>query len=295
MSKNEYETGLEKPLSEIILDEYHVVIGTETNLPELAYLPKKTFLLKSRNHHDLKSEFPENNNVGEWGHGFFYITINDQVFSFFSFGPAGDGSNITGNLSTCDYSITEVTYLYRLRISEVNAKKIKKDVDKIRKNSNSYFYNEETREYKENKSESKNKKKYRALTNSTCAKEAEQILRRHLGSKVPDGNGYVKYGVLSIPAVNPYSWWEKLEKSSLEKFKFPEYPKTGKAEKKLGKILKKNIPHLVHRLYGPALESFYDEDVILWKEGDDASKAEYWFLQEGDDDPLIEWGYINEL
>lgn len=292
MSEKQYETDLEKPVSEVTLDEYFVVIGTETNLPELAYLPKKTFLLKTENHHDLKSEFDENNGVGEWGHGFFYVTKNNIVYSFFSFGPAGNASNIIGNLSTCDYPITEVTYLYRLRISEENANKIRKDVQEIRRNSNSYFYNEETKQYEENVSKNK---KYRALTNATCAKEAEKILKRHLGKKIPDGKGYVKYGVLSIPAVNPYSWWEKLEKSSLDKFKYPEYPKTGKAEEKLAQILKNDSPNFVHRLYGPNLTNFYDEQIILWKDGDDAAKSEYWFLQEGDEDPLIEWEYINEI
>lgn len=294
MKNKEYETNVEKPITEVQLDEYYVVIGTETNLPELAYLPKKTVLLKTRNHHDLKTPLPENNNTAEWGHGFFYVTKNDEVFSFFSYGPAGDESNITGNTSTCDYPVTEVTHLYRLKISEQHAKNIALDVNKIRKKSNSIIFDEEKNEYVNNESAGKDKKKYRALTNSTCAKEAEKILKKHLGVKVPDGNGYIKYGVFSIPAVNPYSWWEKLQKSSLEKLKYPEFPKTGKAEIKLGKVLSDGMSEFVHRLYGPNLSDYYEADSIIWRTGDDAAKDEYWFLQVGDPDPLIEWGYINE-
>ncbi|RKG29025.1 hypothetical protein D7V32_16855 [Acinetobacter tianfuensis] len=294
MKNRNFETDLENPQTEVQLDEYYVVIGTETNLPELAYLPKKTFLLKTRNHHDLKTAFPENNDTGEWGHGFFYVIKNDEVFSFFSYGPAGDGSNITGNISTCDYPITEVTHLYRLRISEENAKKIAIDVNKIRKLSNSFIFDEERKEYVNNETIEKDKKKYRALTNSTCAKEAEKILRRHLGEKVPKGNGYVKYGFFSIPAVNPYSWWENLQKSPLKLEKYPEFPKTGKAEIMLGQVRKDGKDEFVHRLYGRNLSSFYEEDTIIWRTGDDATKEEYWILQIGDKDPLIEWGYLND-
>lgn len=291
MNNKQYQTDLDNPISEVALDEYYVVIGTETNLPELAYLPKRTFALKSKNHHDLKSEFPENNNSGEWGHAFFYITKNQEVLTFFSFGPAANGNNIIGNLSTCDYPITEVSYLYRAKINEDSARKIMFDVNQIRKKSLSMIFDEEKQEYIENNS---SEKKYRALTNSTCAKEAEKILKKNLGDIIPDGKGFVKYGPISIPAVNPYSWWEKLQKSSLNKFKYPQYPELGIAKSMLGKIMKDNEPNYVHRLYGRNLTHYYNSEDIIWREGDDATKEEYWVLGVGDVDPLVDWGYINE-
>ncbi|ALH94438.1 hypothetical protein [Acinetobacter equi] len=296
MQNNKYSTDIDEPLTEIQLDEFHVVIGTETNLPELAYLPKRTIFLKTRNHHDLKTGFPENNYNGEWGHGFFYITKNQEVYSFFSFGPAGDGSSITGRFSTCDYSITEVAHLYRLRISRKEAEDIANSVKDIRKKSRSYIYNEETDEFELNETINSEKKKYRVLTNETCAKEAEKILKKHLGKKIPNGKGYIKFDILSIPAVNPYSWWEKLEKSTLDKYKYPEYPKLGRAEIKLGQVSKDDSNEFIHRLYGPSLTDFYDPDTIIWRTGENATEIEYWTLLEGDVDPLIEWGYLeNDL
>ena len=107
--------------------------------------------------------------------------------------------------------------------------------------------------------------------------------------KVSNGSAYIRYGMLSIPAVNPYSWWKILQKSAFEKSKYPKFPETSKVEILLEKIRKKIIEEFVHRLGGRELILFYNEDSIVWQTGDDAKKEEYWILQIGDLAPSIEW------
>jgi len=135
----------------------------------------------------------------DYGHAFFYVTKNDKVEIFFSFGPKGLAvpGKYTDEYSgerpgNTNYSITEITRLFRLIISEEMAIKVKKNSDMFTAKVNAgteYFY---------------------AFMNDTCAETARDILSKS-GISTPPGSGPVK-GVdhdritTRGSFVNPYKW-----------------------------------------------------------------------------------------
>ncbi len=121
MSDKKYTTDIDKPITEVEINKYYLVIGTEANATYAYQNAKVTFSSKIAKHQYLTGP-----NL-DWGHAFFYIVENDDIFSFFSFGPSAGkklGDNkIIGNASTCQYPISEVTQLYVLDINVDEAKK----------------------------------------------------------------------------------------------------------------------------------------------------------------------------
>jgi len=136
----------------------------------------------------------------DYGHAFFYITKNNEVDIFFSFGPKGLAvpGKITDEYSgarpgSTNYSITEVTRLFRLKISEEIAINVKDNADAFTAKVNA------------------GTEHYYAFMNDTCAETARDILSAG-GVSTPPGSGPIK-GVGSDEIttmgsfVNPYSWY----------------------------------------------------------------------------------------
>lgn len=135
----------------------------------------------------------------DYGHAFFYITRNNEVEVFFSFGPKGLAApgKITDEYSgprpgDTNYRITEITRLFRLRISEEMAVKVKTvaDIftDKVNAGTEHYY----------------------AFMNDTCAETARDILSEG-GISTPSGSGPIKGvgsdGITTMGSfVNPYKW-----------------------------------------------------------------------------------------
>lgn len=283
-----YQTEEGKPISVVQVDKYYVVIGVEAN-NENAYRDEKiTFSHKVAKHQILTGQ------GFDYGHAFFYVVKNDEVFCFFSFGPSAGkklGNNALGNASTCQYPITEVAQLFYIEIVAEIADLIKKDVSQLYKESNNFIYNKESGEWESIKS---NDKKYRVLSNETCAKEAEHILKKHLNERVPSGLGYVKWKKISKKEVNPYAWHENLVSSGLKKYTFPEYPKIGKGVDLLVAFNKKTSNGEIEKIYTYYLRTehannLYSEPMDPIFDKDDTDE---WRLLEGDLDPLKEYGYI---
>lgn len=135
----------------------------------------------------------------DYGHAFFYVTKNNKVDVFFSFGPKGlaVSGKFTDEYSgarpgNTNYSITEITRLFRLKISEEMAVKVKKNSDIFTAKVNTgteYYY---------------------AFMNDTCAETARDILSES-GISTPPGSGPVKGvgsdGITTMGSfVNPYKW-----------------------------------------------------------------------------------------
>lgn len=289
MSKNSKYTDLNEPTSEIHIDQYYVVIGIEAN-NENAYQEEKiNFSSKTAKH-----QFLSGPNL-DWGHAFFYVVHNEKVFCFFSFGPSAGkklGENkVIGNASTCQYPVSEVAQLYVLKINESIAKAIKIDVNKMYLQSNNEIYDEDTGNWVSNTS---NDKKYRAITNETCAKEAYSILNRYLKMEVPNAYGYVKLYGVSKKAICPYAWNEHLIENNLEHHTYPEYPIIGKAKDLLAAFEFQNEEgfselRYTYYLRTSEINSIFSENMSPeYTEGTDTD----WILKEGDKDPLKKNGYL---
>lgn len=290
MNEKKYITEINQPITEIEVNEYYLVIGTEANASYAYQNAKITFSSKSAKHQYLTGP-----NL-DWGHAFFYVVENDDVFSFFSFGPSAGkklGENkVIGNASTCQYPIGEVAQLYVLNISEDEAKKIKNEVSKMYEKSNNHFYNHETNEWEQKKS---NDKKYRAITNETCAKEAYRILSDILDKKIPDAYGYVKMYGISKKAICPFAWNEHLFNSNLKHYSYPEYPNVGKAKELLAafKFKINNEEEDLKYTYFLRTDSANNMNYgVMVPEFDDENTTD-WFLSEGDEDPLKIYSYFN--
>ncbi len=146
----------------------------------------------------------------DFGHAFFYVTKrpvlfdNDIVDTFFSFGPAalGEGGKITDEYNgerqgNTKYAISEKTKMFRLRISQAQAEKIKT-------NSNKFS----------NKVDSK-KILYDTSLNNTCAETERDILSAsHVltpdghGSVIGTGNIAIDIATYNLAFVNPYMWFK---------------------------------------------------------------------------------------
>lgn len=141
----------------------------------------------------------------DYGHAFFYLTKNNIVTVFFSFGPKGLAvpGKITDEYSGArpgdtSYGITEVTRLFRLKISEEMAGKVSKAskvfTEKVNAGSEHYY----------------------AFMNDTCAETARDVLIDG-GVSTPSGSGPIK-GVgadeitMAGSFVNPYKWYDSFSK-----------------------------------------------------------------------------------
>lgn len=291
-TNEKYRTEEGEPTTVVQVDKCYLIIGVEVNVEEAYRVEKIMFSRKVARHQILEGV------NSDFGHGFFYVVKNNKVDSFFSFGPTGhkDKGNIIGRSSTCQYPISEVTQLFYLEIEKEKAEKIKKDVKKIFDNSNNEIYDKKLKVWVEQKS---NVKKYRVTTNETCAKEAENILKKHLKDKVPSGMGYIKYNKISMKAINPYAWHESLVKSKLKKYTYPEYPQVGKAAELLAAYNKKKANDETEKIYTYYLRSEGSNEIFTqkWKVQMDPvfnkeDNDDNWWLYEGVDDPLQKYGYI---
>lgn len=289
MENKAYLTDVNKPLTDVEVDKYYLVIGVEANASSAYQEAKITFSSKTAKHQYLSGP-----NL-DWGHAFFYIVENDTVFSFFSFGPSGGkklGENrFIGNASTCQYLIGEVAQLYILDINADIANQIKAEVDSVKRKSNNQIYNEKTEEWEYKES---NDKKYRAITNETCAKEAFSILYKALSLRIPDAHGYVKMYGISKGTICPYAWHENLNNSKLEHYTYPEYPKIGKAKELLAAFKNENNTEIDDSIYTYYLRTEHANGInfgVMVPEFDKDNTTD-WRLLEGEEDPLIVYSYF---
>ncbi len=141
----------------------------------------------------------------DYGHAFFYITQNDKVTVFFSFGPNGMAppGKITNEYTgprpgTTSYAIGETIRLFRLKITEEMAVNVKSEAKCFTEKVNA------------------GKEHYHAFMNDTCAETARDILSAG-GVATPSGSGPVKgIGINALTSnasfVNPYKWYSDFTK-----------------------------------------------------------------------------------
>lgn len=138
----------------------------------------------------------------DYGHAFFYITKNDKVITFFSFGPAGLDNDpgwgkdeYTGvRPATISYKVSELARAYRLKLSKEQAESVVANVAVFSKDV-------ETGE-----------EHYTAAYNDTCAETARDILSSS-DIDTPSGSGPIIGTGLDAASslgsfVNPYKWYE---------------------------------------------------------------------------------------
>ena len=258
---SEVKTEANKPQEEVIVDKYFLLLGFETNFAETAFIEKEVgiFIKKKEYVQILEGE------GRDYGHAFFYVTKNDVVESFFSFGPREElgeikykGGEVAGNEkpyangyvnkrpSDSHYEITEVTRIFKLALTEKKFQKIVKKVEELEKKI-------------------AEGKPYHVLMNDTCAEEAEDILDDIIDD-FPDGKGYVDIGIMIPPfkVVNPYMWCYQCFLKYGKPYKYPEYPELGKAKN------------------------------ILDPDGEFECSVIAWNLKKGDSDPLHDHGYYDQ-
>ncbi|WP_445116370.1 hypothetical protein [Acinetobacter sp. WZC-1] len=222
-------TEINKPTVTVTLNEYAIVVGFEVNYPNAFVIQDNGWITKSNERTQLLDI--------DYGHAFFYVTKNDIVEVFFSFGPKGAGKDgwfnqgnsqspngwntgavvkngyASSRPGTPDYGISEKTTLYRMLVSEKIAKKIIEETNKVRTEIVS------------------GDQKYTAWVNDTCAETAYDILVNYI-SNLPKGVGAVKQsGAPVLKVINPYMWHYNFTQS---KFAKPEiiYPSLAKTSGK---------------------------------------------------------------
>lgn len=135
----------------------------------------------------------------DYGHAFFYITKDDLVTVFFSFGP--NGAAVPGKITdeyngprpgNTSYAVTEISKLFRLEINETQA-------DNVLKAATDFT-----------SKVAAGTEKYNASNNDTCAETARDILKEG-GVKTPSGSGHITgigldFITKTFTFVNPYMW-----------------------------------------------------------------------------------------
>lgn len=128
------------------------------------------------------------------------MTKNGIVEFFFSFGPNGYAvpTKVTDEYSgerpgDTEYPISEVTQLFRQKITEQQALKVQKKADEFKSRVNAGLEN------------------YYVLMNDTCAETARDIIVSG-GIPTPEGDSPVKGGGIDkvttkFNFVNPYAWY----------------------------------------------------------------------------------------
>lgn len=261
---NSAVTQANKPETDVIIEKYYLLIGFETNRIGLSFVKKelKIFKRKMDYVHIISGVNSKGIDIGDYGHAFFYLTKNNKVETFFSFGPADDAKvktklnnadtakpyadgGVNTRLATADYEISEVVRIFRIEITKVEFDKIMNKTDRVKKAV-------------------LRGKPYRALTNDTCAEEAEDILDGILEG-FPRGKGYVENDGKYLPfkVVNPYMWHMQIDKKYKEVYMYPEYPHKGKAFS------------------------------LMNTKGEHEYSVIAWILVKGVDDPLFRHGYYS--
>ncbi|WP_201634480.1 hypothetical protein [Psychrobacter immobilis] len=188
---------------QVISNQYYLVVGFEVNHIATAF----------RNN-------TQNLNV-DYGHAFFFTVKNGKIITVYSFGPKGAATPTKRELAagidefsgrrpaTINYPITEVSRLYKFRISKKQLIAIKKQADQFKKKVIS------------------GEEKYTAYMNDTCAEAAKDVLD-DANIDTPSGKGYIttpsgtanflfepsyidgrKVPFTGAMFVNPYSWYDQ--------------------------------------------------------------------------------------
>ncbi|MGU4293662.1 hypothetical protein [Escherichia coli] len=149
----------------------------------------------------------------DFGHAFLYVTKNNLVTDFFSFGPTkviapeGEKSDsIKKRVGMVNFPIKETSKIFRFTITK---KQVEKIHSKIKSFSNKVDNKEEY---------------FDVVTNNTCAK-VSQLLLEQAGISTPESSSHVKsskeedYNWLTetFNFANPYKWYN----SFLKQFEHP--------------------------------------------------------------------------
>ena len=224
------ERRLAKPIeensyTEHIEDLHYVVIGFEVNHPEVY----EKLILTDDHDSSIEVEMPVHQVASDPGHTFMYLVKRQNATIFFSLGPMANdslrleeyrrennmhlqeeiermiGTNPQATLGyelgntlqraygkgTPDYHIPEATKLFKLVIREEQ-------------------YNELYQKMEIMREEVKNGKRYYNIFNNfTCASAVREILGDTIPN-LPQGRSAVLVG--SIHAINPYAFYEDMEK-----------------------------------------------------------------------------------
>ena len=216
-------TSSTHPTTTLTAASYTITVGFEVNVPNALVEKKYSIFSKEKKLTQILDI--------DYGHAYFYVSKNDVVEAFFSFGPsqlgkvgwfnqgrtypiANTGAVVKGGYAnsrqgTPDYPIGEKSHLYRMTVKSETGKKIVDETNKIRQEIIS------------------GDQKYTAWVNDTCAETAYDILEKFI-SNLPEGSGHVQQSSItpSFTVINPYMWHHNFKKS---KFSKPEivYPREG--------------------------------------------------------------------
>lgn len=276
-NKKVFATSPKHPTTKITANTYIVTVGFEVNVNTAFVM--KVYTQQSQAHYSQKpptvtremTQILDRPAGGDYGHAFFYVTINNVVEAFFSFGPekygkdgwfnkgsASDENSVpnkwnrgalvkdgfaTTRYGTANYPITEKVTCYRMIINQAQAQAIIQETNRIRGQIIS------------------GKQEYTAWINDTCAETAYDILKKYI-TNLPDGTGRISsHNFINLKAINPYMWNFNFSKSTFAKSKVI-YP--NRANKDGLGILEDAGYKLINQ----------------------------WFLRPGDKDPLVSEGYI---
>ena len=219
----------------------------------------------------------------DYGHAFFYVTKNDKVVAFLSFGPNESGKvgwfnkgqdkesanwgtvlkdgYLNARPGTPDYKISEVTRLFRVKLTTAQAKKIIVETEKLRARIKS------------------GDQLYTVYINDTCAETAKQILDA-AELNTPDAEGKVKINGATLPfkSVNPYMWHHNFKKAGHAEIVYPQT------------MLEKNVNLDVTNNIKPLI---VESDNIHLLSNSDPKKSSHWLLYANQKDPLVVKGYVN--
>lgn len=139
----------------------------------------------------------------DFGHAFFYMTKNNVVTDFFSFGPtktvAPDGEksdSLKRRIGMVNFPIKEISRVFRFTLT-------KEQIERIRAEIESFSHKVDSK-----------KIFFDVLTNNTCAKVA-QILLTRADISTPDSVSHVKsseqtdynWFTQTFDFANPYKWY----------------------------------------------------------------------------------------
>lgn len=207
------QTG--KPITNLIVDQYYVVIMIDASHPETAFV--KT----------LDGSIAHNP-VAEPGHALHYIVKNETILSVLSFGPRSAAAAAIGP-ATADCTIKNMVYAFKYALAKVKAEKLIEETNSWRNliTKGSIF-------------SKKGRIVYSGITNDTCAESMLQILRPYI-PELPKGKGKTGTYYIYLRAVTPYWLFEDYKKLGTSYKIYPNGSKRYTTEDPK-KLLKEYVP-----------------------------------------------------
>ncbi|TCB82314.1 hypothetical protein [Acinetobacter sp. ANC 4173] len=176
-----------KPITEVKVDNYYVVIMIDASHPEKA-------LIKTQDGSTA------HNPIAEPGHALHYIVKNGIIQSVLSFGPSSAAAAAIGP-ATADCTMKNMVYAFKYNLTKVKAEKLIEETNSWRNLiTNGSIFSKEGRIV------------YSGITNDTCAETMLQVLRPYI-PELPKGKGKTGTYSVYIRAVTPYWLFDDLKKA----------------------------------------------------------------------------------